>query len=101
MEKRIKSFWIAGFFLPAINATVFSFTYSSYSFTTKDHFVYYIIVKPIFKRKSNSNHFCDQQRLIDFLAESVLPYHSEQEIVFSMLYKNKDGGSSINDGRGD
>ena len=24
MEKRIKTFWIAGFFLPAINATVFS-----------------------------------------------------------------------------
>ena len=24
MEKRIKKFWIAGFFLPAINATVFS-----------------------------------------------------------------------------
>ena len=23
MEKRIKKFWIAGFFLPAINATVF------------------------------------------------------------------------------
>ena len=74
-----------------------SFTYSSYSFITKDHFVYYIM-KPTFKRKSNSNHFCDQQRLIDFLAESV---REEQEIVFSMLYKNKDGGSSINDVRGD
>ena len=24
MEKRIKNFWTAGFFLPAINATVFS-----------------------------------------------------------------------------
>ena len=24
MEKRIKKFWVAGFFLPAINATVFS-----------------------------------------------------------------------------
>ena len=24
MEKRIKKFWSAGFFLPAINATVFS-----------------------------------------------------------------------------
>ena len=24
MEKRIKIFWIAGFFLPAINATVFN-----------------------------------------------------------------------------
>ena len=23
MEKRIKTFWVAGFFLPAINATVF------------------------------------------------------------------------------
>ena len=24
MEKRIKNFWVAGFFLPAINATVFN-----------------------------------------------------------------------------
>ena len=24
MEKQIKNFWVAGFFLPAINATVFS-----------------------------------------------------------------------------
>jgi hypothetical protein len=26
MEKQIKKFWIAGFFLPAINATVFGKT---------------------------------------------------------------------------
>ena len=26
MEKRIKKFWVAGFFLPAINATVFKCT---------------------------------------------------------------------------
>ena len=29
MEKQIKNFWVAGFFLPAINATVFSVTFLS------------------------------------------------------------------------
>ena len=37
---------------------------------TKDHFVYYIIVKSTFCENSNSNQYCNQKRFIEVLTES-------------------------------
>ena len=39
MEKRIKKFWIAGFFLPAINATVFSNYLKDLTFADSDMYL--------------------------------------------------------------
>ena len=42
MEKRINFFWVAGFFLPAINATFRSFDYTSTK-VYKSYFIFDII----------------------------------------------------------
>ena len=47
MEKRINFFWVAGFFLPAINATVFNNNFTIFDFTNL-RFFFIILNNPVY-----------------------------------------------------
>ena len=76
IEKGIKNFWIAGFFLPAINATVFSVSFYKYC---SNH----VKGQNTFQPKPKKNIFLFF-RISELVVVNIMPWISQWETVLMM-----------------